>query len=318
MARRALGPSTLKVVQAVEATLEEGDIALLVACSGGADSLALAAAAHFVARKQGRTVAAVVVDHGLQTASAAVADRARRQLSDLGYYDATIVTVGVELGAGSGVEAAARAARYRALTDAAEVRGAIVLLGHTCDDQAETVLLGLARGSGIRSLAGMAVRRNRLVRPLLGLARVDTEAACHELGLEPWQDPHNSDPAYARSRVRHRVLPLLEAELGPGIADALARTARLAREDADLLDQLADQADPGTETLDCDRLTDLPAAIRRRVIRRWLVRCGAGETTLGQVAGVEDLVVQWRGQRGLDLPGLTVTRRVGQLHARQR
>jgi len=318
VARRALGASTLKVVQAVEAALQADDVALLVACSGGADSLALAAAAHYVALKQGRTVAAVVIDHGLQATSPAVADRARQQLSDMGYHDATVVAVRVELGAGSGVEAAARTARYRALTDAAEARGAIVLLGHTRDDQAESVLLGLARGSGSRSLAGMAVRRDRLVRPLLGLARVDTESACHELGLEPWEDPHNSDPTYARSRIRHRVLPLLEAELGPGIADALSRTARLARDDADLLDQLADEADPGTNTLDCDRLAQLPAALRRRVIRRWLMRCGAGETTLGQVAGVEVLVVHWRGQRGLDLPGLTVTRGLGQLHAHRR
>jgi tRNA(Ile)-lysidine synthase len=188
-----------------------------------------------------------------------------------------------------------------------------VLLGHTRDDQAETVLLGLLRGSGTRSLAGMAPRAGLLVRPLLELTRGTTEAACAELGLTPWQDPHNVDPAFSRVRVRSRVLPALEAELGPGIAAALARTAFLAREDADLLDALAADADPGTDTLACAALTALPAAIRHRVLRRWLLARGAQDPALTHVLAVEALVLRWHGQRGTQVPGGTVTRQGGQL-----
>ena len=224
-------------------------------------------------------MSAVVVDHGLQPDSAQVAAAARDQLTGLGYAQVLVTRVQVDP-ARQGPEAAARAARYAALGAAAEAGGATVLLGHTLDDQAETVLLGLARGSGVRSLAGMAVRSGRLLRPLLGLRRAVTEQACAELGLEPWSDPHNADPAYARVRARRDALPALEAALGPGIAEALARTAALARDDADLLDALAAEADPGTDTLDCAELVlTCPAALRTRVIRRWLLRHGAADVT---------------------------------------
>jgi tRNA(Ile)-lysidine synthase len=189
-----------------------------------------------------------------------------------------------------------------------------VLLGHTLDDQAETVLLGLARGSGIRSLAGMAVRSGRLLRPLLGLRRAVTEQACVELGLQPWSDPHNADPSYARVRVRRDALPALETALGPGIAEGLARTAALARNDADLLDTLAAEADPGTDTLDCAELMTRPAALRTRVIRRWLLRHGALEATATHVAAVDTLVTRWHGQGKIHLPGVSVTRQDGSLH----
>ena len=250
MARRALGPAALAVVQAVE---QVASGSLLVACSGGADSLALAAAARVVGARRGLSVRAVVVDHGLQPGSDEVAARVVSQLAQgvadvsmtairpqLAPMEVAVVAVRVEA-VGEGVEAAARRARYRALESAA--RGdELILLGHTLDDQAETVLLGLARGSGTRSLAGMPARRGPFVRPLLGLRRATTRAACADFGLEPWEDPHNEAPGFARARVRHRVLPVLEAELGPGIAEALARTAALARADADLLDELAAQA----------------------------------------------------------------------------
>jgi tRNA(Ile)-lysidine synthase len=318
MARRALGPATLAVVQAVDAALVPADTGLLVACSGGADSLALAFAARHVAGRRALSCSAVVVDHGLQDGSAAVADRAARTLRDLGVADVTVVQVTVPLHSGSGPEAAARTARYSALHAGAATAGGggpppTVLLGHTRDDQAETVLLGLARGSGTRSLAGMAARSGGLVRPLLGLPRTATEQACAELGLQPWSDPHNDDPAYARVRVRRRVLPVLEAELGPGVAAALARTASLARDDADFLDQLAAEADPGTPTLACDRLAALPAALRGRVLRRWLAARGASELTAEHVRAVEALVLAWRGQQGVDLPGGAVARQHGRL-----
>ncbi len=309
MARRALGPASLAVVQAVEAVATGP---LLVACSGGADSLALAAGAAVVGRRRGLPVRAVVVDHGLQAGSDRVAARVAGQLETLG-LPASVVAVGVAEG-GGGLEAEARRARYAALA-AAATAGEQILLGHTLDDQAETVLLGLARGSGTRSLAGMAAVRGPFVRPLLGLRRADTAAACAELGLEPWHDPHNSDPRFARSRVRDRVLPLLEAELGPGIAEALARTARLARADADLLDELAAtwRADHPADRLDAAGLAELPPALRHRVLRDWLAENGARDLAETHLLAASALVTDWRGQGPLDLPGVRVGRRDGWL-----
>ncbi|HZA71401.1 MAG TPA: tRNA lysidine(34) synthetase TilS, partial [Propionibacteriaceae bacterium] len=209
-----------------------------------------------------------------------------------------------------------RAARYAALQREAASRQASIWLGHTLDDQAENVLLGLARGSGPRSLAGMAPRAGRLVRPLLGLRRSLTEQACAELGLDPWSDPHNDDPSFARVRVRRTVLPTLEAAIGPGVAEALARTAALTRDDADLLDALAAEADPGTDTLDAAALGDQPAALRSRVIRRWLLRHGADEVTAQHVSSVDALVTRWHGQGEIHLPGVRVTRQDGVLNCR--
>jgi tRNA(Ile)-lysidine synthase len=318
VSRRALGPATLAVVQAVAAALEPADRALLVACSGGPDSLALAAGVAHVARDRGLPYAAVVVDHGLQQGSAAAADAAREALVGLGYADVVVVGVEVALADGSGPEAAAREARYTALGSEAAARGATLLLGHTRDDQAETVLLGLARGSGARSLAGMAVRGDGRLRPLLGLPRSTTLACCAELGLRPWSDPHNTDPAYARVRVRERVLPVLEAELGPGVAAALARSAELLRIDADLLDRLAAEAAPTVERsggLDCGRLAALPTALRTRVLRDWLRALGAHDLAADHVAAVDALVTGWRGQGPAHLPGIRVRRTDGVLSA---
>ncbi len=312
MARRALGPATLQVVQAVATALGEGDGVLLTACSGGPDSLALAYGAQHAATRLGLEHAVVVVDHGLQPGSAEVAARAAAAVAGLGVTDVRRVAVRVDPDDRAGPEAAARRSRYAAL-DAEAGDAATVLLGHTRDDQAETVLLGLARGSGSRSLAAMAPRTGRYLRPLLGLDRSVTVQTCAELGLEPWRDPHNDDPAYARVRVRARVLPVLEAELGPGVAAALARTAELARDDADLLDALALDADPGTDTLGCAELDALPPALRRRVLRRWLLRQGSEDLQLDHVVAVEALVRHWRGQRAVPVPRGRVTRREGRL-----
>src|SRR5215470_1143508 len=195
---------------------------VLVACSGGPDSLALAAAVAHEAPKAGLAAGGVTVDHQLQPGSAAQAARVAHTLAGLGLDPVLTETVTAD-GPG-GPEASARAARYRALGGAADRLGAVaVLLGHTLDDQAETVLLGLARGSGARSLAGMAPRSGRYLRPLLGVRRAVTVAACAAEGLPAWADPHNTDPAYTRVRVRHQALPALTAALGPGVAEALAR-----------------------------------------------------------------------------------------------
>lgn len=309
MARRALGPAGLAVVQAVDAAVDSD---MLVACSGGPDSLALAAAAAVVGKRRSRTVRAVVVDHGLQPGSSQVAADTCDQLMDRLHVPATAVAVHVEPQAGP--EADARQARYQALDEVAQP-GELVLLGHTLDDQAETVLLGLARGSGARSLAGMAVRRGSFVRPFLGLRRAVTEQACREFGLIPWRDPHNDDGGFARVRVRHQVLPLMESELGPGVAEALARSASLLRADADYLDALADQerASLGPDRLDCRVLADLPEALRSRIVRRWLQESGLMAPTWAHCEAVLSLVTDWRGQRWVDLPGARVRRVDGKL-----
>ena len=222
------------------ADLEPGDL-VLAACSGGADSLALAAALAHEAPRLSLRGGGVTVDHGLQAGSAERAGRVAALLRGLGLDPVHQVSVTVPAGPGSGgPEAAARAARYAALEQVAEQAGAAaVLLGHTRDDQAETVLLGLARGAGGRALAGMPARRGRLRRPLLGVPRATLREACTAQGLEPWDDPHNADPAYARARVRHQAMPALEAALGPGVAAALARSAAQLTADCDALDALA-------------------------------------------------------------------------------
>jgi tRNA(Ile)-lysidine synthase len=316
---RELGLAGLAVVQAVDGALNGKDKHLLVACSGGADSLALAFAARYVAIRRYLDYAAVVIDHQLQDGSAEVAAGVQQQLGRLGYADVIVTTVQVDHSAGVGPEAAARQARYRALDARAQTRSATVLLGHTLDDQAETVLLGLARGSGSRSLAGMAPRAGHLLRPFLNLRRETTEQACAELGLEPWQDPHNTDRRFTRVRVRETVLPALETELGPGVAEALARTAELLRDDTDLLDRLAADAYRtakdlgGTDTLDCAALESQPPALRRRILRLWLLAHGIGDLSLRHISSVESLVIDWHGQKSIEVPGAIVTRNAGRL-----
>ena len=279
---------------------------VLVACSGGADSLALAAAVAFEAPRTGLSAGAVIVDHGLQEGSAAVAGRGADQCRRLGLDPVEVVTVQVA-SSGSGPEARARDARYRAFEEVAERVGAVaVLLGHTRDDQAEQVLLGLARGSGARSLSGMPARRGRFLRPLLGVARTTTVAACEAAGLTAWVDPHNSDPAYARVRAR-ALLPLLEAELGRGTIAALARSADLLRVDADALDDLAAGAreELGPGPIEATVLLRLPRAIRTRVWRLLALEAGCppGALTASHIESLDTLVTSWRGQGPIDLPG---------------
>jgi tRNA(Ile)-lysidine synthase len=297
---------------------------VLAACSGGADSLALAAALAFEGPRLGLRAGGVTVDHGLQPGSAQQASLVTAVLAGLGLdpVQAVLVSVpGPGGGAYPGPEAAARTARYAALEQVAKTRqAAAILLGHTLDDQAETVLLGLARGSGARSLAGMAPRSGRYLRPLLDLHRAQTAAACAALDLAPWADPHNADPAYARVRVRTRLLPALEAELGPGVAEALARTARQLRRDAAALDELADEAagriaddEPG---LPAAALAELPDALRARVLRAAALAAGAPAGALAErhIAEADALVTDWHGQRWVDLPGaVRCQRRCGRL-----
>ncbi|MGW4485933.1 tRNA lysidine(34) synthetase TilS [Amycolatopsis sp. NPDC004368] len=281
-----------------------------VAVSGGADSLALAEATASVARHRGLRTRALIVDHGLQDGSAEVAARAAAAAKELGVDVVEILTVAVA-GKG-GPEAAARAARYRALREALPGGEGLVLLGHTLDDQAETVLLGLGRGSGPRSLAGMRPYDAPWGRPLLGVTREQTRGACAELGVEPWLDPHNADPRFTRVRLRAEVLPLLEDVLAGGVAAALARTAAQLRDDTEALDTVADgifTRASGPGGLDVTVLAAEPAALRRRVLRRWLLGSGVRELTDAHLRSVDALVARWRGQGGVWLPGNLEARR---------
>jgi tRNA(Ile)-lysidine synthase len=298
------------------ADLEPG-ATVIVACSGGADSLALLAATVFEGRKQAWHVVGATVDHGLQEGSGAHAERVVEQMAALGAAETLGARVSVD-GGGLGPEAAARQARYAVLAEVAERFGAAaVLLGHTRDDQAETVLLGLARGSGGRSLAGMRRAFDRYRRPLLDLSRAETVTACEAEGIAFWEDPHNTDPRFARSRVRTRVLPVLEEELGPGVAEALARTADQLRADMDLLDDVAESVlDDLGDQLAVDDLAAQPAPVRRRVLRLAALAAGAPASELfhEHVLAMDALITEWHGQHWIDLPGkLRFLRREGHL-----
>lgn len=279
------------------------DAPVVVACSGGADSLALAAATSHVAHRLGTEVHGVVVDHGLQDGSAEVAAEAAGRLRWLGCDEVRVVDVTVD-GPG-GTEAAARRARYAAL-ERERPPGSLVLLGHTLDDQAETVLLGLGRGSGARSIAGMRPLDPPWARPLLEVSRATTVRACAELGVEPWQDPHNEDPRFTRVRLRGEVVPLLDEVLQGGVPSALARTAAQLRDDADALDVIARTVRgevEGADGVDARALASSPAAVRRRVLRSWLLDNGVPELSDAHLRAADALVGDWRGQGGHALPG---------------
>jgi tRNA(Ile)-lysidine synthase len=313
-------------VRASLADLEPGAV-VLVACSGGADSLALAAAVAFEAPKAGVLAGGITIDHGLQSGSAAQASRVTAVLDGLRLSPvlSVAVTVGRPEDGGSypGPEAAARTARYAALDLAAERAGSWLMLGHTLDDQAETVLLGLSRGSGPRSLAGMAPVTGRYLRPLLRIRRAQTRAACAAQGLQPWDDPQNSDPAFTRTRIR-ALMPAMETALGPGVAAALARTAELLRADAEVLDAIAAAeadllggvAEAQAAGWPADALAALPVAIRLRLLRSAALAagCPAGALSQRHIGSLEELVTGWHGQRWADLPGgVRCQRRYGRL-----
>jgi tRNA(Ile)-lysidine synthase len=326
-----------------------GPPGVLVACSGGADSVALAAAVAFEAPKLGVPAGLVTVDHGLQAGSAGWAADTAALGRALGLDPVLVRTVTV--GTAGGPEAAARTARYEALAAAAASSGRPagapggpdpggpdpggpdpggldlaspgsggpdpgagewpVLFGHTLDDQAETVLLGLGRGSGPRSIAGMRPVDGRWWRPLLGLRRATTRQACADQSLPYRDDPHNTDPRFTRARLRTEVVPLLEDVLHGGVAEALARTADLLRADLDALDALAAALTPAGDTLDAAALAAHPAAIRTRVLRNW----AGAPLTAAHLRAVDALLTDWHGQGPVALPsGRLVTRASGMLH----
>ena len=312
-------PATVAIRSAVRDCLSgcsAGDT-VLVAVSGGADSLALAAALVPESKNALINLVGVTIDHQLQKNSGDQATKVFAQLSELGISQIEIVKVDVEMI--DGLEASARRARYAALDAIAEKCNAkLIFLGHTLNDQAESVLLGLARGSGARSLSGMARCAGKYCRPLLKITRTETLAACAEYSLIPWLDPHNSDSQFARVRVRTTALPKLEETIGPGITEALARSADLLRDDADALDDWANQvaADLDLADLEISLLADLPKAVRTRLLRMAIYAAGAptGSITADHVASIEAFVTSWHGQGACSLPGgVKVSRISGRL-----
>lgn len=316
---------TVAVRNAVEAAcadLPDGAL-VLVACSGGPDSLALAACASWVGDRRGFRTGAIIVDHGLQESSAEIAQQAAQACRALGLDPVYVERV--QVGSGGGPEAAARDARYSALREVAGAHGAAaVLLGHTREDQAETVLLRLARGSGARSLAAMAPVTGLWRRPLLDLPRaVVHECAaeeCERIGVRPWSDPHNSDRAYSRVRVRE-ALPLLAETLGEGVIGGLSRSARLLRDDADALDAWA-AVEIATHvmnegvgcSIEVSALESMPRAIRSRIYKVMCERCGATELDAAHLTGIDQLITGWHGQGTLNLPGrVNAARQYGRL-----
>lgn len=301
------------VRRAIEASLADlgNDERVIVAVSGGADSLALARGVADL----GGPATAVIVDHGLQADSASTAERAAEACRALGFADVRVIAVQVSLGPGTGgLEAAARRERRAALESVAQELGApAVLLGHTREDQAETVLLRLARGSGARSLSGMSTRSGLWRRPLLDLPRRMVRASVSD--LEPWSDPHNDDERFARVRVRHSALPAVVDAVGPAAVDGLARSAALLRDDADALDEWARTAFQEAQSVDggfiVAALEALPRAVRTRILRTAAIEAGCPPTdlTAAHVDGLDALITRWHGQGAIDLPGGVAGRR---------
>lgn len=290
--------------------LEAGDL-VLVGLSGGADSLSLLKCALHVGSERTISVGAVIIDHQLQAESANTSNRVAGIARELGADPVLVINVEVAKGPSSGgMEAAARNARRIAFNNVlTEHKAKAILLGHTLEDQGETVLLGLARGSGARSLSGMRAKEGIYRRPFLGITRqiVRDEVA----DLDVFEDPHNSDLKYSRVRVRNLVLPVMETQLGPGVTQALARSADLLRDDADALDALA-RFEITRVGDDVNLLGALPRAIRTRVIRQLAITngCAINDLTRDHVLAVDALLTNWHGQGALNLPGaVSVERR---------
>ncbi|MCA1307107.1 tRNA lysidine(34) synthetase TilS [Microbacterium esteraromaticum] len=323
----SLNPAVAEIRRAVRTAIAEFPerSTVIVALSGGADSLALTAATVFEARAREITVLSLTVDHQLQPTSGEVAAGAAVAAEHLGVDNALSTKVEVTA-TGAGLEAAARDARYAAIVGIARAENAAaVLLGHTLDDQAETVLLGLARGAGAASLQGMPPVRVdddglAWMRPLLGVRRTTTRAFCAASDIAVWDDPHNTDERFARVRARQRVLPVLEAELGPGIAEALARTAEQLREDAaafddmihETIEDIVEHAEAGI-SVSAAALAANPAALRNRIIRLVVDSEFGVSLTRVQTVEVARLATDWSGQGPIDLPACTARRHGGRI-----
>jgi tRNA(Ile)-lysidine synthase len=289
---------------------------VIVAVSGGADSLLLAHCLMVEGKNHALGITAVIVDHQLQDNSLEIANGTKSKLLDMGISDVAVIPVTVIKR--DGLEADARSARYAALDAKAQTLNArAIFLGHNQNDLAESVLLGLTQGSGTKSLAGMASHNGIYIRPFLGITREEVINACQEAGIEYWSDPHNEDERFTRVKIRNRILPLMESLIGPGIKEALARSARIFREDSDALESLTDEifaTIPNPAMIEVALLEKLPTALRKRVMRRAISRLGANRISAEQLDWVDALISDWRGQGPVALPaGITARRESGRL-----
>ena len=292
---------------------------VMVACSGGRDSMALAAVAGKTCASLGLRCGAIIIDHQLQDGSADVACRTADRCEALGLRPVRVRTIVVSDARGVGMEAAAREARYRAIVDEC-ADAAAVLLAHTKNDQAETVLIGLMRSAGLDAVSGMddAFERDGVLflRPWLGVTREETTGICEDLSVAWWDDPTNGPDGGGelpgtyplRSRVRHDLLPYLERFAGGDIVSRLALGARLAGADRRYLDAAVRQVCATAVTEDADGVRiDVRAmrtqdvAIRRRVIAQALRRAGIA-CVAKQVEAIDGLICDWHGQQGVNLP----------------
>lgn len=279
---------------------------VVVACSGGPDSVALLV----LAADAGLEPVAVHVDHGLRPGSEHEFAMVRAAAEALGVRARSERVV---VGEGPNLEARARDARYAALQLARDEIGAsAILVAHTADDQAETVLLNVMRGSATAGLAGMPGRRGAVVRPLLHLRRAEVRAVVADRGFTTVDDETNRDPRFRRAWVRHELLPMLGRGADRDLVPVLARQADLLRAESELLDELADAllTEAGVSTPSTRVLRQAPVALARRALRQWL---GAPPPSAGEIERVMG-VVQGRAVAAELAGGRRVRRSHGRLH----
>jgi tRNA(Ile)-lysidine synthase len=306
--QKVLPPSVL--TNSVEKFLKDvspGD-KVLVACSGGSDSLALAWTVQFVAKKSEIFVSALVIDHQLFAESNQVAKDAVAKLKLLGIQEVVIKSVEVPKSP-DGIEAAAREVRYQALKEfAQEIAATQIYLGHTLEDQVETVLMRLTRGSGARSLQGMSERNGFFVRPFLHIPRNAVRESLNLINIKAWEDPMNYSDMFLRSKIRNNLLPVLAEVLGVRAFEAIDRTATQIRDDNQALDLICQDVMTlnHIETrAEVSVLEMQPKAIRSRIIRSMALNAGAPAASLANshIEAINQLVENWHGQGEVALPG---------------
>jgi len=310
----------IEMQNAVQNLLKDFDAGdyVLVGCSGGADSLALAWTTLVVGKRLELKTGVIIVDHQLFPESNSVALNAKKQCEDLGIEEVIIKKVNVEQ-THEGLEAAARIARYEAFENVLqETNAQVILLAHTQDDQAETVLMRLTRGSGAKSLSGMAQVSGKYLRPFLHLRKKLVHDSLDLIGLKAWQDPANTDHQFLRVKVRHELMPKIVEVLGASAISSLDKTSQLLRLDNQALEELAQQffesqKDVKTNGLEISELEKLPEAIRTRVLRICAIASGVhpGPFSFEHIEAIDALVKNWHGQGNVDLPGFIQATRVG-------
>ena len=322
---------------------------VVLAVSGGADSMALALAAQYAARERAIELYSITVDHGIRPDSREEAEAVAQYLASLGIR-AQVESIDWpsedgDRGSNLGPEAQARQLRYGAIADFAKrvaagssAAAAPVLLGHNCDDQAQTVVLGLGRGSGARSISGMRAEGSLpehsdvpMARPLLEFRHADLVTVCEELGVRWFEDPTNSEQSewrdsqgdlLRRNAIRYRVMPALESALGPGVVEALSRTATMLQRDDAALSWWAERtlrevsvADGESERTEVDAvaLRDYPQALRTRVLRLAFLRAGGrgGELGYQHVMALDKLTTRRENNVRIDLPGVQAVKGAG-------